>query len=108
MHFYVRTAIIVSNNGHKVALNQLYDDVVAAITMASQNSIHTPGVSRGNDCNRPGWKEFVYDLYDIFRDAYFLWRDSGSPRQGMLFDMTNRTKPDLRVQCDLLKIMKTL
>ena len=80
-------------DGHvKVALNQLYDDVVAAITMASQNSIHTPGVSRGNDFNRPGWKEFASDLYDIFRDAYFLWRDSGSPRQGMLFDMKNRTK----------------
>ena len=32
-----------TNDSHKVALNQLYDDVVAAITMASQNSIHTPG-----------------------------------------------------------------
>ena len=30
-----------TNDSHKVALNQLYDDVVAAITMASQNSIHT-------------------------------------------------------------------
>ena len=74
-----------------MALNQLYDAVVAAITMASQNSIHTHGVSRGNDFNRPGWKEFASDN-DISRDAYFLWRDSGSPRQGMLFDMKNRTK----------------
>ena len=49
-------------------------------------------VSRGNAFNRPGWKEFASDLYDISRDAYFLWRDSGSPRQGMLFDMKNRTK----------------
>ena len=31
-------------------------------------------------------------IYEISRDAYFLWRDSGSPRQGMLFDMKNRTK----------------
>ena len=60
--------------------------------MASHNSIHTHGVSRGNAFNRPGWKEFTSDLYDISRDAYFLWRDSGSPRQGMLFDMKNRTK----------------
>ena len=50
------------------------------------------GVSRGNDFNRPGWKEFASNLYDISRYAYFLWRDSGSPRQGMLFDMKNRTK----------------
>ena len=53
-----------TNDSHKVALNQLYGDVVAAITMASQNSIHTHGVSRGNDFNRPGWKEFASDLYD--------------------------------------------
>ena len=75
-----------------MALNQLYDDVVATVTMASQNSIHTLGVSRGNDFNRPGWKEFASDLYEISPDAYFLWRDSGSPRQGMLFDVKNRTK----------------
>ena len=60
--------------------------------MASQNSIHTHGVSRGNAFNRPGWKEFASDLYDISLDAYFLSRDSGSPRQGMLYDMKNRTK----------------
>ena len=53
-----------TNDSHKVALNKVYDDVVAAITMASQNSIHTHGVSRGNDFNRPGWKEFASDLYD--------------------------------------------
>ena len=40
--------------------------------------------------NRPGWKEFASELYDMSRDTYFLWRDSGSPRQGVLFDMKNR------------------
>ena len=55
-----------TNDSHKVALNQLYDDVVAAITMASQNSIHTPGVSRGNDFNCPGWKEFASDFLTRF------------------------------------------
>ena len=33
-----------TNDSHKAALNQLYDNVVAAITMASQNSIHTHDV----------------------------------------------------------------
>ena len=33
-----------AHDSHKAALNQLYDNVVAAITMASQNSIHTHGV----------------------------------------------------------------
>ena len=26
------------------------------------------------------------------RDVYFLWKDSGSPRQGELIDMKNRAK----------------
>ena len=31
-------------------------------------------------------------IYDISRDVYFLLKDSGSPRQGELFDMKNHTK----------------
>ena len=34
--------------------------------------------------------EFASDLYDTSRDIYFLWKDSGSPRQGELFYMKNR------------------
>ena len=33
-----------TNDSQKAALNQLYDNVLAAITMASQNSMHTHGV----------------------------------------------------------------
>ena len=43
-----------------------------------------------NDFIRPGWTKFASDLYDMSRDVYFLWKDSGSPRQGELFDMKNR------------------
>ena len=32
------------------------------------------------------------DLYSMSRDLYFMWKDSGSPRQGELFNMKNRAK----------------
>ena len=48
MHFYVRTAI------------------------ASQNSIHTHGVSRGNDFNRPGGRNLllIYMIYPVMNTFY--------------------------------------
>ena len=52
-----------TNDSHKVALTQLYDDVGAAITMASQNSIHTNGVSRGNDFNPIGPADIYIYIY---------------------------------------------
>ena len=42
--------------------------------------------------NVPGWKEFASDLYSMSRDLYFIWKDSGSPRQGELFNMKNSAK----------------
>ena len=47
---------------------------------------------KGNNFNLPGWKELASDLYSMSRDLYFIWKDSGSPRQGELFNMKNRAK----------------
>ena len=47
---------------------------------------------KGNNSNLPGWKEFASYLYSMSRDLYFMWKDSGSPRQGELFNMKNRAK----------------
>ena len=43
----------------KAALNQLYDNVVAAITMASQNSIHTHDVML-----------LIYMIYRVMHTLY--------------------------------------
>ena len=42
----------------------------------------------------PGWNQHVKDYHAIARDAFLLWRDSGSPRQGPIFDLmrTSRAK----------------
>ena len=49
-------------------------------------------VQTNNNFNLPGWKEFASDLYSMSRDLYFMWKDSGSPMQGELFNMKNRAK----------------
>ena len=63
-----------------------------AITSAGQTTINTRNRSNGKNLNRPGWKEFASELYDMSRETYALWKNEGSPRQSLLFEMKNRTK----------------
>ena len=81
-----------TNVEHKVALQKYYDNIMCAITTASQNSIKTNKPSKGKNVNLPGWKEFASDLYDMSRETYTMWKNAGSPRQGPLSDMKNRAK----------------
>ena len=77
---------------HKEALHKYYDDIMTAIRCAGQNTMKMRNEHKGNNFNLPGWKEFASDLYSMSRDLYFMWKDSGSPRQGELFNMKNRAK----------------
>ena len=81
-----------TNENHRNSLCQYYDNVVEAIKLAGVNTINTQHTGGQNDFKRPGWTAFELDLYDMSRDVYFPWKDSGSPRQGELFDMKNRAK----------------
>ena len=77
---------------HKEALQKYYDDTMTAIRCAGQNTMKMRNQHNGNNFNLPGWKEFASDLYSMSRDLYFMWKDSGSPRQGELVNMKNRAK----------------
>ena len=81
-----------NNVEHKEALNKYFDDIMFAITSAGQTTIKTRNRSNGKNLNRPGWKEFASELYDMSRETYALWKNEGSPRQGLLFEMKNRAK----------------
>ena len=82
-----------NNVEHKEALNKYYDDIMFAITSAGQTTIKTRNRSNGKNHNRPGWNEFASEQYDMSRETlYALWKNAGSPRQGLLFEMKNRAK----------------
>ena len=63
-----------------------------AITSAGQNTIKTRNRSNCKTRNLPGWNEFASEQYDMSRETYALWKNAGSPRQGLLFEMKNRAK----------------
>ena len=45
-----------------------------------------------NYTNKPGWSDYVSDLYDISRETYHIWVDNGKPRQGPIHDIYLQSK----------------
>ena len=41
---------------------------------------------------KPGWSDYVAELYSTFRDVAKLWRNAGKPRQGYLFELRRTSK----------------
>ena len=37
----------------------------------------------------PDWNDQVKKLHEAARDAYLLWKHSGKPRQGVVYDIMN-------------------
>ena len=63
-----------------------------AITSAGQTTIKTRNRSNDKNLNRPGWNQFASELYDMSRETYALWKNEGSPRQGLLFENEKQNK----------------
>ena len=58
-----------NNVEHKEALDKCYNGIMCSITSAGQNTMKTRNRSNGKNLNRPGWKEFASELYDMSREA---------------------------------------
>ena len=43
-------------------------------------------------CSIPGWNDSVKDLHEAARDAYLLWKHSGKPRQGVVYDIMKQAR----------------
>ena len=42
--------------------------------------------------NKPGWNDYVSDLYDFSRETYQIWIDHGKPRQGPIHNIYIQSK----------------
>ena len=43
-------------------------------------------------CSIPGRNDSVKDLREAARDAYLLWKHSGKPRQGVVYDIMKQAR----------------
>ena len=62
------------------------------------------GVIKGKKCCVPGWNSYVKDFYAASREAFRLWKSSGSPRFGPIACAMRKSRADFKYalrQCRL-------
>ena len=89
-----------SDTKHTDDIEKLFNAIKSALYNASDHIM--PGNSKYSP--RPGWNEYVSDLYDFSRETRRMWLDHGKPRQGLVHNMFVKSK--LRFKLALRYITK--
>ena len=89
-----------SDTKHTDDIEKLFNAIKSALYNASDHII--PDNSKYSP--RPGWNEYVSDLYDFSRETRRMWLDHGKPRQGLVHNMFVKSK--LRFKLALRYITK--
>ena len=76
------------DQSHRADLKLLFNDIVKAV----QSSSYHLATSDRHRFNKPGWSDYVSDLYDFSRETYRIWLDNGKPRQGMIHDVYQQSR----------------
>ena len=82
-------------HSHHVEISQLYNTIIYTLSRCSQ-----PLVSNHNRNFKqaivPGWNAHVKEQHDYARDAYWLWREMGKPRNGDIFTLMKLSRSRLK------------
>ena len=89
-----------ADNIHTSEIDNLFESKKSALYNSSPACNGKPG----NYTPRPGWTDYVSDLYDLSRETRRMWLDNGKPRQGMIHQMFVQSKR--RFKCALNYITK--
>ena len=79
---------------HINATNNMYGEIIGCLRHAS-DSIFTPNNNSERNSasmNKPGWADYVADLYDDSKTIGKLWCNAGKPRQGQIYNMYRNDK----------------
>lgn len=85
---------------HRHAIEELYDNIVHTLVSCG-NTVFTCHGS--NSHSRPGWSDYVADIYAESREARNLWLRAGSPRSGPLLDNHLRIKAQFKRSLRFIK-----
>ena len=75
---------------HANDIDTLYDNIIEVLSECSKKLENDKYI--GKQCGIPGWNDLVKDVHAAARDAYLLWKDSGKPRQGVIYDLMKQTR----------------
>ena len=69
-------------------INIFYNNIISILNESSTNLCSKSIAS----WNKPGWSEYVADLYDYSQETRKLWLENSKPRQGFLFSEYSKSK----------------
>lgn len=76
------------NIDHKSMFDKFFCDIIGSLNTASEHLCkHNRKI-----VNKPGWSEYVSDLYQYSREMRKLWLENGKQRQGAIFNEFTRSK----------------
>ena len=84
---------------HKIQLEQFYNDTVSGLQVSSKQLAKC----ELSKFNKPGWSDYVSDLYRFSRDTYKLWLENGKPRGGPIHDIYAQSKCRFKYACRFIK-----
>ena len=78
---------------HVAEVNLFYENLISSITSADTEAFANGRNGRRDKAyNRPGWSDYVDELHQSARECFLLWRDTGTPRQGKIFDLMQQSR----------------
>ena len=79
---------------HISQIEKMYDDTIGALLKAGNDVFEGKG-GKGDKRHpqaRPGWKQHVKDLYELSREMFLIWKSSGMPKDGPIYDAHIKAK----------------
>ena len=73
---------------HRNELDTFYNEIVRAMQISSDHLV----TNKANHFNKPGWSDYVSDLYKFSRETYRIWLENGKPRQGFVHNIYTQSK----------------
>ena len=89
-----------SDENHVRAVNKMYSDKVSSLLHAGEQTTHK---NKKNYVHKPGWAEYVDDLYDVSRETRDMWMYAGKSRQGPIFGLHVKNKARFKYALRFIK-----
>ena len=88
---------------HKSMLETFLCNIIKCLNLSSSH------LSCNNNTffNKPGWTEYVSEIYNYSREIRQLWMENGKPRQGFIFNELNRSKTRFKYALRFIKKNET-
>ena len=96
--------LLVNGCDEKIALNTYCAEITHALKVAESASVPSAVIKKGT--RKRGWSDHPYVNHAKRRSKmwYSVWRESGKPRSGTVFNLFRKTKREYKACVDELKV----